>query len=92
MIKFNLGDRLKDTITGCTGIAVSRSEWLNGCIRYEIQNEEPKDGISVESQWFDESQLVLVKAKAWKPIVEREGKPPEGSRPAPQRARDPQSF
>lgn len=29
-----LGDKVKDTITGFTGVAVCISKWLNGCVRW----------------------------------------------------------
>ena len=33
----NLGDEVKDTITGFKGIVVARTEWLNGCARVTVQ-------------------------------------------------------
>ena len=32
-----LGDKVKDSITGFTGVAVSRCEYLNGCIQIEVK-------------------------------------------------------
>ena len=55
MIK--LGDRVKDKVTGFTGIVIARTEWLYGCVRYGIQAEELKDGKPLEAQWLDEKQL-----------------------------------
>jgi len=62
MFKFNLGDQLRDKITGFTGIATGRTEWLNGCIRYALQSEKLKDGAVQSSEHFDEEQLDLVLA------------------------------
>ena len=60
MFKFGFRDKVKDTITGFTGIVTGRTEWLNGCIRYGIQPTKLKDGLPVECQHIDEEQLELV--------------------------------
>lgn len=52
-----LGDRYRDTITGFEGTATSRSVFLFGCVR--IQLECGNDG-KAESEWFDEQRLVTV--------------------------------
>ena len=35
--KFNLGDRVRDEITGFEGVVVVRSQWLNNCNTYGVQ-------------------------------------------------------
>ena len=52
MIK--LGDKVKDNITGFTGIVTGKIEYLTGCIQYEIQPEELHECRHIESKWFDE--------------------------------------
>ena len=32
-----LGEKVKDTITGFTGIATARTDYLYGCIRVEVE-------------------------------------------------------
>jgi hypothetical protein len=64
-----LGDRVKDPITGMTGIVVCISTWLHGCIRIAIQPEELKDGKPVEDRYFDQSQLVMMDRAVHKPMV-----------------------
>jgi len=59
--KFNVGDELKDTITGFAGIVMARTEWLNGCLRYQLQPKKLKDGKMQDEAVFDEQQLVMVK-------------------------------
>lgn len=59
--KFNLGDKVKDTITGFKGIVTLRSQWLNACNTYGVQSQELKDGIPKERSHFDEPQLELIK-------------------------------
>jgi hypothetical protein len=69
MIK--LGDRVTDKITGFKGIAVARCEYLNGCVRYEIQPEELNDGKISETFWIDQTQLEEYK----KPNINETGGP-----------------
>jgi hypothetical protein len=56
-----LGDRVKDKISGLSGIAVGITNYLYGCRRISVQPEQAKDGKPAE--WFtvDEPQLDLVK-------------------------------
>lgn len=76
-----LGDKVKDTITGFTGIVVSRTVWLNGCIRLGVQGPL-KDGKVPDAEHFDESQIALVKSKAIPSHEVRNG----GPRPDEKRA------
>ncbi len=57
MFRHNLGDRVKDVISGQTGIVTSRSEHLFGCNRYWIEPQELKDGKPVEGRWLDEESI-----------------------------------
>jgi hypothetical protein len=52
-----LGAKVKDKVTGYTGIVIGRTEWLYGCFRYTVQSQEMKDGKPVESMGFDEDAL-----------------------------------
>ncbi len=64
MHRVNLGDKVRDTITGFTEIAISRTIFLQGCDRIAIQPIVGKDGTLPEYQHFDEPQLeVLEKRK-----------------------------
>ncbi len=83
----NLGDKVKDTITGFTGIVIAKVEWLNGCRRYTVQRIGLNNGVPSDSQGFDEIQLKVI-AKNAVPVT----KPVDtgGPRPEPRRARDPQ--
>lgn len=56
--KFNLGDKVKHTITPFEGIVISRTEWYNGCLRYMVQSQDLKDGKPVDPQSFDDEELV----------------------------------
>lgn len=58
--KFKLGDRVKDSITGYTGVITRRTQWLNNCNTYGVQAIVLKDGLPMDAQAFDEMQLLLV--------------------------------
>lgn len=77
-----LGQKVKDRITGYTGIAVGRTHYLQGCDRVLVQpavtKEEPEkipDGTS-----FDEPDLVVV-GRGILPAPAKKKKPPGGPRP-----------
>ena len=55
-----LGDVLRDTITGFTGVAVAKTEWLNGCWRVSLQPKELREGKPIDHIGFDVEQLELV--------------------------------
>lgn len=82
--KFALGDTLRDHITGFEGVVIARTEWLNGCVRYDLQPPTlDKDGQPVKDVWFDEEQVALRQAAELS--VPSHG----GPMPAPSRAADP---
>ena len=57
-----LGSRVKDSITGFTGIAIGRTDWLYGCSRICVEPEKlQKDGKAFESLWFDEQRIIVIK-------------------------------
>jgi hypothetical protein len=62
--RISLGDRVVDKITGFSGIVVSRTEWLYGCVRLSVQPEKLRlEGKPVDAQVFDEPQLELVQTE-----------------------------
>lgn len=57
-----LGDEVIDLVTRERGIAVAETEWLNGCIRYQVQPQgRTKDDKLHEVFSADEQQLEVVK-------------------------------
>lgn len=57
-----LGDKVKDTISGFTGIAVAITKWIHGCDRISVQPQGVKpDGQLYEMNNFDVLQLEIVK-------------------------------
>jgi len=62
-----LGQKVKDVVSGFTGIATARTEWLNACVRICVQPEiDTKDGKHPDACTFDEEQLKVLEEK---PIV-----------------------
>lgn len=86
MIK--LGDKVKDKITGYTGIVIGVSEFLQGCRRVGVQTQKLHEGKPIDAIWFDEPQLEIVKTK--KRIIKK--KPGNSGGPIssiPTRTKDP---
>lgn len=63
--RIQLGDKVRDSITGFSGIVLCRMEWMYGCVRYIVQPDHlSKEGKPIEASTFDDPQLVVVKAGA----------------------------
>ncbi len=60
-MKFDLNDKVRDVVTGFSGLVVARCEYLHGGKTYEVQpcGLKPDGGIA-ESTWFDEGRLESV--------------------------------
>jgi hypothetical protein len=75
-MEITLGSKVKDSVTGFTGIAIGRTIWLHGCARIMVQPEGVnKEGKTYESQSFDEPQLVVLKKAAKKEGAHNTGGP-----------------
>lgn len=62
-----LGDEVKDLVSGIVGIAVTRHQYLQGCDRITIQPAVKKDNCYVDCQTFDEPQLKIIKKQKLNP-------------------------
>lgn len=62
-----LGDKVKDTVSGFSGIAVCKCSYLQGCNRIAIQapvtKKNPK---KLDWEYFDEPQLRVLQKKVIK--------------------------
>ena len=59
--KFNLGEVLRDVITGFTGVVMGRTEYHTGCKHYGLLSKTlNKDGKPADWEWFDEKRLERV--------------------------------
>lgn len=61
MARINLGDKVKDEVSGFTGIAIGRMIFLHGCDRVIVQPAVGKDGKMGDNATFDEPQLKVLK-------------------------------
>jgi hypothetical protein len=55
-----LGDEVKDIITGFHGIATAKTTFLNGCVRVSVTPPVDNDGKYVDDRWFDVEQIEVV--------------------------------
>ena len=77
-MKIELGDRVKDKVTGFKGIVTGITSWLNGCRRIGIQPEKlMTTGKPVEAEWFDEQQVLVIKKSAHSEKQKRGGPMPD---------------
>lgn len=88
-MQVNLGDEVKDNVTGFTGICVARTQWLNGCIRVVLQSSKlDKEGKPMDGHTFDEPQCTVIEAHkvsaipTTAPTATRGGPKPMPTRPA----------
>ena len=67
MKEITLGDKVKDTITGVTGIATARCTYLNGCDHIGFQRPYKDDKIP-DIIWVDLPQVEVVGRKTVKKV------------------------
>lgn len=64
MSNIKLGDLVKDKVTGYTGIATSKTEFLNGCVQIEITRKLKKGEVmkpeEIMGMGFDIGQVERV--------------------------------
>lgn len=56
-----LGDEVKDKISGFKGICTGIFNYLNGCVRAMIEPRTTKEGKPIEAHTFDVSQVEVLK-------------------------------
>jgi hypothetical protein len=77
-----LGQKVRDRITGFTGVVTGRVEYITGCNQLLIAPAVGADGSHKESVWIDEQRVFVV--DPW-PIVLDNGSTPGFDVPAPRR-------
>lgn len=80
--EIKLGDLVRDKITGLLGVAVVKSEYLNGCVRFGVQPRELHEGKPIDSFYFDEPQLELCDPES---AIAKQAGSTGGDRPNPRR-------
>lgn len=66
-----LGQKARCKVTGFEGTLTSRTEHLNGCVRWGIQPKVDKDGKLPDAYIFDECQLEVLSEE---PVIAHEEK------------------
>jgi len=84
MIK--LGTKVRDKITGYTGIAIGRTEWLYGCATVGVKSSAIEAGKPVDAVWIDEQGLEEVEME---PVAKQGDTTPGGPRDTPTRVMGP---
>lgn len=59
-MKTELGTKMRDIITGFTGVVTGRAEYISGCNQALVAPPMAADGALRDSQWFDEQRLAHV--------------------------------
>lgn len=57
-MRIELGKKYRDEVTGFTGTATARFEYLNGCVRYQLDAPSSKED-GIQELVFDEQRLLL---------------------------------
>lgn len=57
-MKFELGIKAKDTITGFEGYLTGYCCYLTGCDQYLVSPPVDKEGKHVEARWYDMNRLI----------------------------------
>jgi len=70
-----LGDICRDRITGFQGAAISRHEYLTGCVRYCLQPTSLDDDKLRPQETFDEGQLEVIGATSFVSVEAAKGGP-----------------
>ncbi len=79
-----LGDKVRDRISGFSGVIVAITEWLNGCRRLTISPQVLHEGKPVDTQTFDAEQIEKIEA-----VKETPQKPHGGPSIAPAQRMNP---
>lgn len=77
MIKkdIKLGDKVKCTITGFEGIAVARTQFINGCTQFDILPKCKDKGKIPEAVSIDKQSLEVIEPPKKKPVKSSTGGP-----------------
>jgi hypothetical protein len=61
---FELGDKVRDRVTGYAGVVTARIEYISGCVHVSLQAPADKDNKVPDALYVDENRCDLVeKAK-----------------------------
>ncbi len=63
LYRYNLGDTLKDKVTGFQGVCLGISFYATGCVHYGLQSQDLKDQKPLDWVWVDETTVELVETQ-----------------------------
>ena len=90
-VELDFGVKVKDVISGQTGIINGIHFYMNGCVRLSVQPQKKKDGTTCNLFTEDYQQLQVIKSKKVvlpypTPTAKKiEKRPPNGPMPTPER-------
>ncbi len=61
-----VGDKVKDKITGFTGIATSMAVYLNGCVQFCVAPPIDSNGKSADREYIDHEYLEIIEKQVVK--------------------------
>lgn len=74
-----LGQKVKDQLTGFTGIVEAITNYLNGCEQALVRPKfKPKDAEYPKAAWIDVEQLVVIKGTKTLTLKEKKTPSPSG--------------
>ena len=59
-MEITLGNKVRDKVTGFTGIATAKVEYINKCVQFCVKPPVGKDGKMVDGEYIDIEQLEVV--------------------------------
>ncbi|QXN71258.1 hypothetical protein RCKVOTHE_57 [Rhodobacter phage RcKvothe] len=77
----DLGDKVRDNVTGFAGTVTGIADYLTGCSQASIQPPCDEKGGFVEARWFDVDRLHVVEKKVAVHVVKTARGGPAGSAP-----------
>lgn len=84
-MKFALGDKLEDRITGFVGVVVGRADYITGCNTYLLVPKTDDPCKRPDGEWFDEQRLELLQSKSVVISEEDNVRAPGADIPAPKK-------
>jgi hypothetical protein len=78
-MRINLGDKVRDTLTGIEGIVFGRTSYLTGCDHLGLKRPcIGPDGKAFELHWVDEPLLELLETQSYSPADPERALEPTG--------------
>ena len=66
-----LGDIVKDAITGFEGVAIGITRWLSQCDQVAVKSRSLHEGKTLDAHWFDITHLDVIEKGAFAHVAPR---------------------